>query len=248
MEETISLKEIFAILKKRMWLIIIITMIATMTSAAVSFFALTPTYEASTQILVNQSKSDEQAFNYNEIQTNLELINTYNVIIKSPAILQKVKQELNLEESVEQLNSQISIESENQSQVVNISVQDPDQAKAANVANTVADVFETEIKNIMNVDNVSILSRSEVNPSAAPVSPRININIAIAFVVGFMVSVGLAFLLDYFDNTIKSEEEIEKTLELPVLGTISMINREMEMNTKKQKKLESNVRGESLGS
>jgi len=90
MEETISLKELFQTLKKRLSLIIIITAIATATSGIVSYFLLTPIYQSSTQILVNQTKNEEQLYNYNEVQTNLQLINTYNVVIKSPAILDKV--------------------------------------------------------------------------------------------------------------------------------------------------------------
>lgn len=95
MEETISLKELFLILKKRIVLIISIVLAAVMISGVVSYFILTPIYQSSTQILVNQAKEDQQ-YSTTEVQTNLQLINTYNVIIKSPAILDIVKQELNL--------------------------------------------------------------------------------------------------------------------------------------------------------
>ena len=94
MEETISLKELFQTLKKRMSLIVLITAIAVMVSAIVSFFFLTPIYQSSTQLLVNQAKNEQQAFTTSEVQTNLQLINTYNVIIKSPAILDKVAAQL----------------------------------------------------------------------------------------------------------------------------------------------------------
>jgi len=86
MEETISLKELFQTLKKRLWLIVLITIIAAIISAVISFFVITPTYQAKTQILVNKTKSDEQLYTGNEVQTNIQLINTYNVIITSPAI------------------------------------------------------------------------------------------------------------------------------------------------------------------
>ena len=90
MEETISLKELFQTLKKRMSLIVLITAIAVIVSGIVSYFLITPIYQASTQLLVNQAKSEQTAYNPSEVQTNLQLINTYNVIIKSPAILDKV--------------------------------------------------------------------------------------------------------------------------------------------------------------
>lgn len=110
MEETISLKEILDTLKKRISLIILITAIATAASGIVSYFFITPIYQASTQILVNQTKDDQAAFQYNEIQTNLQLINTYNVIIKSPRILELVIEELGLNETVDELNEKLRSE------------------------------------------------------------------------------------------------------------------------------------------
>ncbi|USK33688.1 capsular biosynthesis protein [Bacillus sp. F19] len=247
MEETISLKELFHTLKKRLSLIIIIAAMATATSGIVSYFFLTPIYQSSTQILVNQAKSDQQAVQYNEVQTNLQLINTYNVIIKSPAILDKVISELGLEMSASQLNSKITVGSEQDSQVVNITVQDEDPTQAADIANTIATVFQKDIVKIMNADNVSVLSKAELGTDPSPIKPKPVLNIAIALVVGLMAGVGLAFLLEYLDNTIKNEQDIEKYLELPVLGAVTRID--IDQDLKDQKASEKNrTRGGSFGS
>ncbi|WP_461201730.1 YveK family protein [Anoxybacillus sp. TBDG-1] len=246
MEETISLRELFQTLRKRAWLIIAITVIATMTSGIVSYFVLTPMYQASTQLLVNQAKSEQPIYNISEIQTNLQLINTYNVIMKSPAILDIVKEELDLNMPVEELNEKINVTSEKDSQVVNVTVEDPDPYMAADIANTVASVFQREIVKIMNVDNVNILAKAEVKEQPIPVKPKPLLNMAIAFVVGIMTGVGLAFLLEYLDNTIKNEQDVEKLLGLPVLGAITTIDDEgsdIQMaHAKKQ------IRGETIGS
>jgi capsular polysaccharide biosynthesis protein len=223
MEETISLKELFQTLKKRLWLIALITIIAAIISAVISFFVITPIYESKTQILVNQTKSDQQLYTGNEVQTNIQLINTYNVIIKSPAILDKVKSELHLDRTLEELNDQVTVTSAKDSQVVEISVQDESPYVAAQIANKTAEVFQSQISKIMKVDNVSILSKAEVKADVFPVKPQPLLNIAIAIVVGLMVGVGLAFLLEYLDNTIKTEQDIETILELPVIGAITNI-------------------------
>ncbi|WP_411334084.1 YveK family protein [Metabacillus indicus] len=249
MEETISLKELFQTLRKRLSLIIIITAIAAATSGLISFFVLTPIYQSSTQILVNQAKSDQQAVQYNEVQTNLQLINTYNVIIKSPAILDKVIQQLNLDMSSGQLNANVTVGSEQDSQVVNISVQDEDPKQAAAIANTIATVFQKDIAKIMNVNNVSILSKAELGTDPSPIQPKPLMNIAIALVVGLMAGVGLSFLLEYLDNTIKTEEDIEKHLGLPVLGAVTRIDIEQEQRNQKNVETQiSNTRGETVGS
>lgn len=248
MEETISLKELFLTLKKRLSLIIIITALATATSGIVSYFLLTPIYQSSTQILVNQSKSDQQAYNVGEVQTNLQLINTYNVIIKSPAILDKVIEKENLDMSTDALNGLVTVSSEQNSQVVNISVQNEDPQQAANIANSIADTFQDEITTLMNIDNVSILSQAQLGENPSPIKPQPVLNMAIALLVGLMAGVGLAFLLEYLDNTIKTEQDIENRLGLPVLGAITTINMDGEMKNQPPTKSTIRTRGESVGS
>ncbi len=162
MEETISLRELMDTVKKRITLILLITLTAILVSGGVSYFLLTPVYQSSTQLLVNQSKSEQPAYNPGEIQTNLQLMKTYNVIIKSPTILEKVIKDLDLTMTTAQLNSKISVGSEGESQVINLSVQDTDPQIAAEIANKTASVFQNEIPSIMNVDNVSILAKAEV--------------------------------------------------------------------------------------
>jgi capsular polysaccharide biosynthesis protein len=248
MEETISLLELFDTLKKRLHLILLITITAALVSGAVSYFYLTPIYQASTQILVNQAKNEQSLYNSNEVQTNLQLINTYNVIIKSPAILDKVVNQLHLNMTTDQLNGKITVGSEKDSQVVNVTVQDPDPNTAAKIANNTAEVFQEQIGKIMNVDNVSILAKATVKANQSPIKPRPLVNIAIGFVVGLMAGVGVAFLLEYLDNTVKNEQEVEKLLELPVLGVIATIDESKMDERGRHRKTNKQVRGESIGS
>lgn len=228
MEETISLKEIFEVLKKRLLLIIGLAAGAAIISTLVTFFVLTPSYEASSQFIVNQSQSQSQDNIYegNELQTNIDLINTYNVIIKSPRILDQVVEELGLDMTSATLSDKIQVSNAEQSQVVNVVATDEDPQQAAAIANTTVQVFKEDIPQLMNVDNVNVLSEAAVGSTPTQVSPKPLLNIAIALVVGLMVGVGIAFLLEYLDNTLKSEEDIESHLDLPVMGVVSTISEE----------------------
>lgn len=247
MEETISLKELFDTIKKRLTLIISITLIAMIVSGIVSYFIITPEYKSSTQILVNQAKADSSAaLNTGEVQANVQLISTYSVILKSAAILNIVKEELNLDMSVSELNSKITVESAQNSQVMTLSVTDADPTVALQIANKTAEVFEKEIKNIMSIDNVTVLPLAEDQENQAPISPNPPLNIAIAAVVGLMIGIGLAFLLEYLDNTLKTEQDIEKLLGLPVLGAITTIDESHEAKLRGAQKGRS--RGDLLGS
>ncbi|MEW4328518.1 Wzz/FepE/Etk N-terminal domain-containing protein [Rossellomorea marisflavi] len=242
MEETISLRELMQTLRKRLSLIILITLTAILVSGGVSFFLLTPVYESSTQLLVNQSKSDQSAYNNpGQIQTNLQLINTYKEIITSPVILDKVSKDLGMKTS--DIQSQMNVSNQNDSQVVSLAVQDTDPAKAAEIANKTAEVFQKDIPGIMNVDNVTILTKAEVGEKQSPVKPKPLLNIAIAAVVGLMIGIGLSFLLEFLDNTIKTEQDVEKALGVPVLGSIARIG-----DTKPAKSSRSTQeRGERIG-
>lgn len=246
MEETIDLRQLFGTLKKRFWLIALITIIAATVSGVVSFFVLTPVYEARTQILVNQAKSEQQFYNSSELQTNVQLIQTYNDIIKSPAILGEVTKQLNLDMTPKQLSNQIQVTNSQDSQVAHIVVQDTNARLAVKIANTTAAVFKKEVPKIMSIDNVSILAKAQLDEALSPVKPQPFLNIAIAVVVGLMAGVGLAFLLEYLDNTIKNEQDVERILQLPVIGVISVIKEE-ELRNLSSTSYVSAVRGESRG-
>lgn len=247
MKETISLRELMATLKKRMNLIVLVTLTAVVISGAVSYFVMTPIYQSSTQLLVNQAKSEQPVYNPAEIQTNLQLINTYNVIIKSPAILDDVIKDLNLQMTVNELIEKITVQSEKDSQVVNVTVQDPDPNKAAEIANQIATVFQNKIAEIMNVDNVSILTKAEVGEKPSPVKPKPLLNIAIAFIVGLMAGVGIAFLLEYLDNTVKTEQDVEQLLNIPVLGAIATFE-EQDLQRTSRSERRPRLRSETVGS
>ncbi|USL43549.1 YveK family protein [Priestia megaterium] len=246
MEESIDLKQLFGVIKKRFWLIALLTIIAATISGVVSFFVLTPVYEANTQILVNQAKSKEQFYNSSELQTNVQLIQTYNDIIKSPAILGEVTKQLNLDMTPKQLSNQIQVTNSQDSQVAHIVVQDTNARLAVKIANTTAAVFKKEVPKIMSIDNVSILAKAQLDEALSPIKPQPFLNIAIAVVVGLMAGVGLAFLLEYLDNTIKNEQDVERILQLSVIGVISVIKEE-ELKDFSSSSYASPVRGESRG-
>ncbi len=232
MEESIGLKELFLVLRKRLGLILLITISAVLVSGIVSFFVLTPVYEASTQLLVNQEKEKKPEYDSIDIQADLQLINTYNVIIMSPAILEKVIKDLKLNLTVSELQDKITVQNEQDSQIVNLSVKDTDPNQATKIVNKTAEVFENKIVDIMNVDNVSILAKAVVEENQSPVKPKPLVNIAIAFVLGLMASFGLVFLLEYLDNTIKTEKDIKNKLDLPILGVVAEIVEEDMKGTK----------------
>ncbi|PTL37368.1 YveK family protein [Alkalicoccus saliphilus] len=222
MEETISLKEILETIKKRLVMITVITLMAVSASAAVSYLVLTPKYETSTQVLVSQAATGASILSSaNPFESDSTYIDTYNVILQSPYILDQVNEAVGMT-----ANPQLSVNQEGESQVVTIRIEDTDPVRAVETANVTAEVFQEEIAMLLNIDNIHILSPADISDTVTPVSPNPALNMAIAFVVGLMGSVGLAFLLEFLNNTIRNEQDVEKVLDLPVLGSVSIIDEE----------------------
>lgn len=229
MEKKVTLGDLTEILKMRWVLIVTLTILAITGAAIFSYYISTPQYETSTQLLVNQEQSDTIKIDNQTIQTDLQLINTYSDIVKSSAILEKVIEQNGLNMSVDELYEKVAVESSEESQIFEIIVKDEQLAEAILIANSTAKVFQTEIQKLMDVNNVSILTAAIAKSDQKPIQPTPMLNMTIAGIIGLMVGVGIAFLLGYLDNTLKSEKDVREYLNIPVVGTISTITEKEKM-------------------
>lgn len=220
--EEIELRQYWQIIRRRWILVISIPIIAMIVSGVLSFYVIQPQYAADTTLLVNQKPSDTQGvIPYSDIQANQALVNTYSAIIKSASVENEVIQQLHLPYSTGALDGMISVSSPTQSQVIDVKVTDKSEAEAVNIANTLASDFQSKAATLMNVENVQIVDKAIAPANPAPVKPNKKLNLAIALILGLLVSVGLAFLLEYLDNRIRSEEDAQRLLNLPVLGVVA---------------------------
>lgn len=229
MSSELDLRQYIAIIKKRLLLIIVFVLICTAAAAVISMYFKDPVYEASTKIIVNQTTTQLATgqLDINQINTNIRMIDTYKEIIKTPAILDKVAAKYpQLGLTAIELSYKIQVSSVNNTQVMTLVVQDIDYKQAAQVVNAVSNVFREEIQHIFKVENVSILNEAVLDAKPSPVSPDIPLNIAIAFIVSLIISVGITFLLEYMDDTIKTEADVLQFLGQPTLAMISRMSLE----------------------
>jgi capsular polysaccharide biosynthesis protein len=229
--QELDLRDYFQIVRKRLWLIFSIVVFVCGAAGVYSLYIKNPVYEASTKIIVNQTPTQSAAsqLDLNQINTNIQLINTYKEIIKTPAILDIVTKEYpQFNITAEELLKNVNVSSVNNTQVMTLVVRDNSYQRAAEIVNAISLVFKEEIPSLFNVENVSILNEAKVNPivEPKPVEPNVLLNMAIAFIVSLMIGLGLAFLLEYMDDTLKTEADIEKYLGLPTIAMITRLGQE----------------------
>lgn len=185
-----------------------------------SLFLIKPQYVASSTLMVMKPVEAELIL-YQDIQVSRQLADTYQVVVHSRRVLDKVTRSLNLPYTHEQMQEKVKVSSVQDTEIITIDVTDTDPYLAARMSNLIAQTFMQEVTEIMNIDNVSPIDEAAVPDN--PVSPRVGLNIAVAMVLGFMVAVGLALLQHYLDQTLKTTEEVDNLLGLTVLGTIPMM-------------------------
>lgn len=176
-----------------------------------------PEYTSFTTVLLNQANDSEQ-INATQVELNRKLISTYNEIIKSKKILNQVIDKLSLDYTYTDLVSRISVGEVGDTSIIKISVTDKDSTLAAEIANTIADVFSQEIVTIYNIKNISTIDKAEPSLIASSTS-TIKI-IGVSTIAGAFISIAIIFILFYFDTTLKNEEDIERITGLPVIGMV----------------------------
>lgn len=219
-----ELKQYWLIVKRRLLLIVLIMAVSCLSIGIYSYYFITPKYEASAKLIVNQYKDSSSllpSIDVGSINSTIGLIKTYKEIIKTPRMMKiVVKDYPELGVTYSELIGKVSVSSVNETQVMSISVRDTSYEKAANIANAVAVVFQKTIPELMKVDNVSVLDKADPKEIHGPIAPNPKLNIAVAFMLSLMLGVGISFLLDYLDDTVKTEEDIEMLLGVPVLASI----------------------------
>ncbi|WBF52133.1 YveK family protein [Macrococcoides canis] len=216
MEEVIDISKVLNLLKRNWKFIVGLSLLGALIAAAISFFLIKPTYSASTQILVN-SKDDNTQFELQANQSDLQLINTYSEIIKSPVILDKVAKNLKIKND---LNGKIDISNSNQSKVITISANTGNYKDSVKIVNETANVFSREVGKIMKTDNVTVLTKADINKNASPVKPKPLINTIIGLILGLLTALTITLLNNLLDKRVKTEEDVRELLDLPVIGLI----------------------------
>ncbi|MBD2872139.1 YveK family protein [Paenibacillus arenilitoris] len=219
-----ELKQYWNIVKRRLLLIALMIIVVCSAVGIYSFLFIKPQYTASATLIVNDFKDSAEllpSIDAGSITSTIGLIKTYKEIVKTPSMMKKVLNEYpDLANSYSELSGKVSVGSVSETQIMTITAREDSYEKAANIVNAVATVFQKSVPELMKIDNVSVLDQADPTEKRGPVAPNPIMNIAVAFILAAMAGIGLAFLLEHLDDTVKNEEDVEMLLGVPVLTSI----------------------------
>lgn len=218
--EEIDLKELFEFFKSKVGFIISITAIVCILGSIYGFLIQKPMYQSYTTVILGSSTTNSNSITQNDVTLNKNLVSTYAEIVKSKRVLDQVIKELELDTSYESLVNEISVSSVNETEIIKITVSDRDAVKAKNIANVTANCFAKEVIDLYKMNNVNILD--EATTATSPYNINVVKQLVIYIMIGLLLGCGISFIIFYFDRTIKSVEQVEQKIKLPILGGVQM--------------------------
>lgn len=214
--EEINLSEVYSYFKtKILWILLAVVLIIVLGNVF-TLLTRTPMYQSNTTIvLVGESKKE---YNQSDSLLNQNLIGTYSQIIKSRKVLSQVIENLDLKMTTKELSNSITTSSVEETEIIQITVENAKAKDAQKITDEVAKVFSKEIKDIYNLENVTIIDKAELAKSPYNVN-YVKDNI-VYLVIGIVLSFGVVFVMYYFDTSIKSSDIVEEKLGLTVIGIV----------------------------
>ena len=215
-EIEIDLLQLWNAVRHRIWLVLLAGFIAADIAFAITKFLITPMYSSSATMLVVTKETTLSSLA--DLQLGSQLTNDYEIMITSRPVLQQTVEELNLDISYKRLRSMITISNPNDSRMLIISTMQPDPELAKSVVDTVAQISSEYIAEKMEVTAPKIIEEGEVPIFQS--SPNLLRNTAIGGMLGILAAVFLICVAVILNDSIQTEDDIERYLQLPVLAVV----------------------------
>ena len=229
--EEINLRDLLSYFKKRLVLFVVMVLFVVSAGTVYSVFIQKPEYKAQATVILSSDKSKTTI--QSEINANKNLIDTYTEVVKSHRVLDRVKSEMQINDSYEQLVKKVTVASLKDTEIISISVVDLDKYHSYSLANKIADTFTDEISQIYNDKSVNVLDRA-VEPQK-PYNVDIIKQEAIYAAAGIILATAVIFLMFYFDRTIKTTEQIEQLFKLPIFGKVRKLETEKQKQQRRKR-------------
>lgn len=225
--EELDLKELLSLFWSKIFQIILIVLITTGIGIIYSYGFTTPKYSSSTTLVLtgSEQKNDKEVTNSittTDVTLNSKLVSTYSELVKSSKVLRQVISNLNIDVNEEDLRKNVTVNSVEDTEVIKITVTNENAVYSAKIANEIAKIFSNMVSEIYNINNIYIVDEAEV--SSIPSNIHHSKDILIFAFLGLVIAVMYVLVANMLDTTIKTPEDVEKGVGLPVLVTIPLID------------------------
>lgn len=215
-----DLMQMVRFLLKKLWIILIVTVIFAVVGHVISQTMTVPQYKSHSRIYVYQkpAENDEASVDYNGIVIASQLANDCEVLITGINVTQEVVDQLGLSVSPSYISDRITVSSEKNTRIIQIEYTDTDPQRAAAILNTILEVATVQIKTIVNADVVSIVYEAQV--PAAPMATTVDRDTILAAAIGALLSIGVLVIVFLMDDTIRNEDDVDRYLGLSTLSAV----------------------------
>ena len=210
-EESIDLKELFRSILRHFKLIVILCLLCCCCGFFGTKLLIAPTYTASTSIYLTPQISESGSLDYNSQMANSKLVSNVVELMTQNNIMSEVAKNVGLE-SAESVKSMVSVSNDSNTEIITVTATTNDPKLSKAIANDTVNTFITRMQKNLNVSNIEVVDKAKL--SYIPSGPNVKKNAMISGVVGYAV---LKFLLD---NRLRTKEEAEKYLGIPVFCEI----------------------------
>lgn len=231
-EDEIDLKELFFALKKKAWLIVVAGLFTGCIAAGWSKFMTTPMYSSTSSVLVLSKETTLTSLA--DLQLGSQLANDYKVLISSRPVLEEVIENLGLSMGYKALKSAITVENPTDTRILNLTVSNPDPILACEIVDELAEVSSAYIGDKMEVTPPKVIETGEV--ALYPNSPNIKRNALMGVLAGVVIAVGIIIVLNMINDTIRTEEDIARYLNLSTFAVVPDKTQERRVRPKKNRK------------
>lgn len=215
-----SIRAFLVQLRKNWCWILLSVLIFAIVAYSISAFVLPKKYTSDISLYVNnQSVATESAnVDLNNINASQKLVDTYIVILQDDDILEQVAKALSVPMTEKALAAAISMHAVNETEVLRISATTTDPKLSAEICDKMVEVAPDVLERVVKAGSVEVIGSAK--PAKAPSSPHVEKNTVLGAMLGFLLSVGIVFLVFITDNTVRTEEGLKAHLDVPVLGEI----------------------------
>lgn len=234
-EMEIDLLELLMVMKKHLSAILLVGIVGLVIMFAYTSFLVTPLYSASSMMYVMPDNSNSMnSSTLSDMQVGQQLTSDYSNMIKSRSFMEDVIKKLNLTIDYQQLLEKVEVTNPTSSRILQVTVNDPNPQTAADIANEMASVAESKLKEITGMQAIKIYEEAAVPDR--PSSPSLKKNCALGLLAGIVLAMAVITILYLLDDTIKTEDDIEKYLGMTTLAVLPYNGRKQQRQAQKHKK------------